>query len=194
MKSFVFTLTLVFSMLAGSISASAQYSDPVYRRGADFYRNGEKLTSEQVASMLSGTDGMALDDIMKYQKGFRTGKGLLIGFGSLTGAGLVTLGVSAVGMMVEGVAFGIGAGFLSPLYALGGESPDISYDSKFRGAAVAGLCAAGAGVLGIVAGTTVLCINKKHLNRVEDACNGGLQGANLAFGTTENGIGLKLEF
>ena len=194
MKSFVFTLTLVFSMLAGSISALAQYSDPVYRRGADFYRNGEKLTSEQVVSMLSGTDGMALDDIMKYQKGFRTGKGLLIGFGSLTGAGLVTLGVSAVGMMVEGVAFGIGAGFLSPLYALGGESPDISYDSKFRGAAVAGLCATCAGVLGLAAGTAVLCVNKKRLNGVADACNSGTREVQLSFGASDGGAGLVLTF
>lgn len=177
--------------LASSMTASAQYND-VYRRGADFYAGGELLSEDRIVAMLDGS-GYTLADVERYQKGFRTGKGLLIGFGSLTGAGLLTLGVGATGVMVEAIAAGIGGAMLSPLYALGGKSPDMSFDSKFAGVAVGGLCATCVGVLGMVAGTTVLCISKKHLNSVADAC-GSACGTQLSFGAQQYGVGLAVAF
>ncbi len=193
MKYIIAALILSLSLMCGNMTASAQYSD-VYRKGADLYMNMTKLSEEQISGMLAGMQEYTIEDVHRYRKGFRTGKGLLIGFGSLTGAGLFTLGVSATGMLLEGAAFGIGTMLTVPFQALGGESPDISYESKFRGAAVAGLYAACAGVLGLAAGTAVLCANRNRLDKVADYCNGRTAGMNLAFGACENGFGLKLEF
>lgn len=126
-------------MLCGEVSASAQYNG-IYRHGADFYSGKQKLTEGQLSVLLEGVDGVSLSDVARYQKGFRTGKGLLIGFGSLTGAGLLTLGVGTVGVMVEAVATGIGVMFVGPLASLAGEEEDPSVTGKFAPVATAGGC------------------------------------------------------
>ncbi len=196
----VFLLSFIVSVTLSGVSANAQYiSDmpedwPVVRKGADFYANGEILTPEQLGSLLSYTDGITLSQVEQYQKGFRTGKGLLIGFGSLTGAGLLTLGVGAVGVFVEAIALGINVSFFGPMYAaVSGESLDTSLDSRFIYVAYAGLAAAGVGVLGLAAGTAVYCVYKKRLNRVADSVNASRE-VRLSFGVQKYGAGLALNF
>ena len=195
----VFLLSFIVSVTLSGVSANAQYiSDmpedwPVVRKGADFYANGEILTPEQLGSLLSYTDGITLSQVEQYQKGFRTGKGLLIGFGSLTGAGLLTLGVGAVGVFVVAIALGIGVSLFAPLYAVSGDSPDASLNSGFIYVAYAGLAAAGGGVLGLAAGTAVYCVYKKRLNRVADSVNASRE-VRLSFGVQKYGAGLALNF
>lgn len=195
----VFLLSFIVSVTLSGVSANAQYiSDmpedwPVVRKGADFYANGEILTPEQLGSLLSYTDGITLSQVEQYQKGFRTGKGLLIGFGSLTGAGLLTLGVGAVGVFVEAIALGIGVSLFAPLYAVSGDSPDASLNSGFIYVTYAGLAAAGVGVLGLAAGTAVYCVYKKRLNRVADSVNASRE-VRLSFGVQKYGAGLALNF
>ena len=193
MKLAVFVCILCSMLLAGSITASAQYND-IYRRGVNYFSDGEKLTDVQLSALLDRSDsGITLDDVEKYRKGFKTGRGLLIGFGTLTGAGLLTMGVGAVGLMVEGVAIGIGTAFVGPLAVMAGQDPVVSIDSKFYGVALAGVCATLTGVAGLVAGTTVLCVNKKRMNQVTDACN-SVPSVTLSFGTQKYGTGLALHF
>ena len=185
-------LVSAVSLLAAGIPAHAQYND-VYRHGADFYSDGEKLSLEQVCALMDDTDALTVSDIERYQRGFRTGKGLLIGFGSLTGAGLLTLGVGAVGVMVEAIAAGVGTVMIGPLFAIGGQSPEISFDSKFSGVVIGGLCATCAGIVGLAAGTGVLCVNKKHLNNVADSCN-RTQDVRLSLGVQQYGFGISVGF
>ena len=192
MKRIVMLLVFVVAALVGSVTASAQYSD-VYRKGANLYSGDIRLTPEQVYSLLENVEGVTAADWDKARKGFNAGKGMLIGFGSLTGAGLLVTGVGVVGMMVEGVALGIGTAFVAPLAVVAGEDPEITYNSKFRGVAIAGLCATGVGVLGIAAGTTVYCVYKKRMNNIADACN-AVPSASLSFGMQRHGVGLALNF
>lgn len=192
MRYCILILVSAVSLLAAGISAHAQYND-VYRHGADFYSDGEKLSLEQVCALMDDTDALTVSDIERYQRGFRTGKGLLIGFGSLTGAGLLTLGVGAVGVMVEAIADGVGTVMIGPLFAIGGQSPEISFDSKFSGVAIGGLCATCAGIVGLAAGTGVLCVNKKHLNNVADSCN-RTQDVRLSLGVQQYGFGISVGF
>ena len=193
MKLTVFVCILCSMLLAGSITASAQYND-IYRRGVNYFSDGEKLTDVQLSALLDRSDsGITLDDVEKYRKGFKTGRGLLIGFGTLTGVGLLTTGIGTVGLMIEGVAVGIGTAFVGPLAALGGADPAIAFDSKFYGVTVAGVCATLTGIAGIVAGTTVLCVYKKRMNTVADVCNSA-PSVTLSFGAQKYGTGVALNF
>ena len=182
MRYCILILVSAVSLLAAGISAHAQYND-VYRHGADFYSDGEKLSLEQVCALMDDTDALTVSDIERYQRGFRTGKGLR----------LLTLGVGAVGVMVEAIAAGVGTVMIGPLFAIGGQSPEISFDSKFSGVAIGGLCATCAGIVGLAAGTGVLCVNKKHLNNVADSCN-RTQDVRLSLGVQQYGFGISVGF
>ena len=165
----------------------------IERKGAYFYDGDERLCPEQLAGFLAHTDFTSAQ-VERYQKGFKAGKGLLIGFGSLTGAGLITAGVGLVGVAVEAVALGIGVAFTAPLFVATGTSPDIQYESKFQYVAYAGLIAAGAGILGLATGTTVYCVYKKRLNKVENAINARCADVQVSFGAQKYGVGLAVNF
>ena len=115
--------------------------------------------------------------------------GLLIGFGALTGTGLVTLSVGVVGVMMEGIAVGT---ILGPVSAMTGEPLD--YKSKFAGAVQAGVYMIGGGLLCMVTGTTVYCVYKKKLKNMTELCNGSSKDIRLSFGAKKHGIGLSLDF
>ena len=86
----------------------------------------KKISDVQLSALLEQSgSGLTIGDVEKYRKGFKTGRGLLVGFGSLTGAGLLTLGIGTVGLMVEGVAVGIGTAFVGPLAVFAGQGVDI---------------------------------------------------------------------
>lgn len=198
----VFILSFIVSMSLTCVAAHAQYNDlsvtsscggQVERRGANFYVGEEQLAEEQMAGLLAHTD-FTVEQVRNCQKGFKAGKGLLIGFGSLTGAGLITAGVGLVGVAVEAVALGIGVAFTAPLFVATGTSPDIQYESKFQYVAYAGLIAAGAGILGLATGTTVYCVYKKRLNKVENAINARCADVQVSFGAQKYGVGLAVNF
>ena len=193
MKIAVFVSFFCVMMFSYTLSASAQYHD-IHRRGTGYYSGTEKISDVQLSALLEQSgSGLTIEDVEKYRKGFKTGRGLLVGFGSLTGAGLLTLGIGTVGLMVEGVAVGIGTAFVGPLAVFAGQGVDISYDSRFYGVAVAGVCATLTGIAGLVAGTTVLCIYKKRMNNVSDVCN-SVPAVSLSFGAQRYGTGLALNF
>ncbi len=146
MKIAVFVSFFCVMMFSYTLSASAQYHD-IHRRGTAYYSGTEKISDVQLSALLEQSgSGLTIEDVEKYRKGFKTGRGLLVGFGSLTGAGLLTLGIGTVGLMVEGVAVGIGTAFVGPLAVFAGQGVDISYDSRFYGVAVAGVCATLTGI------------------------------------------------
>lgn len=203
-------IAVIVSLICGIQSSYAQYAsytsmparddrdDVIYRKGANLYSDGAMLTMEETENALNAA-GLQYADWEKAGTGFRTGKGLLIGFGSLTGAGLLTVGIGTVGMFIESTAFGVGVVFLAPLWALSGETPDMEFRSRFAGVATAGLLATGIGILGIASGTTVYCVYRKRLNRMADACNEacGIQSSpdvQLTFGVQRHGVGLALSF
>lgn len=209
-RRWTFALAVILSLISGIQSSYAQYAsytgmpakndrgDGIYRKGANLYSDGVMLTMEETEDALNAA-GLQYADWEKARTGFRTGKGLLIGFSSLTGAGLVTLGIGTVGMLIEGTVFGVGVGFLAPLWAMSGEIPDMEFRSKFAGVVTAGLFATGIGILGIASGTTVYCVYKKRMNRMADACNEacGIQASpdvQLTFGVQLHGVGLALSF
>ncbi len=193
MKRLVLILAFAAIAITNACQAAAQYND-VYRRGARLYSSdGTRLTPEQISAIFQSTDGLSYRDWVKNSRGFRAGKGLLIASGSLTGAGLVTLGVGAVGLAVEGIAFGIGAGMVAPIAAATGETPEITYDSKFRGVAIAGLVMSATGMAGLITGATVYCVYRKRLNGMVDTYN-ETAAASLSFGMQRNGVGLSLNF
>ena len=167
MKKLLVFLIAVAVMMAESINATAQYATPLYRKGTSLYSDGTKLTKEQMQVLLDGTDGLSYSDWKKASAGFNAGKGLLIGFGALTGTGLVTLSVGVVGVMMEGIAVGT---ILGPVSAMTGEPLD--YKSKFAGAVQAGVYMIGGGLLCMVTGTTVYCVYKKKLKNMTELCNG----------------------
>lgn len=198
----VFILSFIVSMAISCMTAHAQYNDMsgassygglVERRGANFHVGEEQLGEEQLAGLLARTDFTA-GQVRNYQKGFKAGKGLLIGFGSLTGAGLITAGVGVVGVVVEAIALGVGVVIVAPIFAATGTSPDIQYKSKFQYVASAGLIATGVGILGLATGTTVYCVYKKRLNKVERALNARPAEMQLSFGAQKHGVGFALNF
>lgn len=193
MKKWLTALLVLAGLFAGIAEASAQYAQ-VYRRGVSLYSGGTALTQGQMQTLFDGLDGVTYDDWRKASCGFNAGKGLLIGFGALTGAGLVTLGVGAVGLMVEGIAVGIGTMFVLPLAAASGQTVNIEYGSRFGQVAMAGVSLIGGGLLCMAAGTTVYCIYKKKLDRMTAAFNEQSGCLQLSFGMTGNGIGLSLNF
>ena len=197
----VFMLTSIVLLVFSCMSAHAQYKDmpltsggeQIERKGAYFYDGDERLCPEQLAGFLAHTDFTSAQ-VEKYQKGFTAGKGLLIGFGSLTGAGLITAGIGVAGVMVEAIAVGVGTAFLAPLFAGSESSLDMQFESKFIYVTYAGLAAAGVGILGLAAGTTVYCVYKKRLNRVEDALNSRPVDIQVSVGAQKHGVGLAVNF
>ena len=105
----------------------------------------------------------------------------------------VWTGIGAVGMMIEGLAVGIGTVFFAPLASLSGEELEVAMDSKFRGVAIAGLAMTGTGIAGLITGTTVYCVYKKRLNNMVDSCNSASH-LNVSLGMQQHGVGLAVIF
>lgn len=193
MKKLVFLAVIAVMVLANALPAMAQYND-IYRKGAKLYSSDDVLlTAEQISAMMNSVEGLSYGTWVKNTKGFKAGKGLLIASGSLTGAGIVTLGIGAVGMMIEGLAVGIGTVFFAPLASLSGEELEVAMDSKFRGVAIAGLAMTGTGIAGLITGTTVYCVYKKRLNNMVDSCNSASH-LNVSLGMQQHGVGLAVNF
>lgn len=193
MKKLVFLTVIAVMALANSLPAMAQYND-IYRKGAKLYSSDDVLlTAEQISAMMNSVEGLSYETWVKNTKGFKAGKGLLIASGSLTGVGIVTLGIGAVGMMIEGLAVGIGTAFFAPLASLSGEELEVAMDSKFRGVAIAGLAMTGTGIAGLITGTTVYCVYKKRLNNMVDSCNSASH-LNVSLGMQQHGVGLAVNF
>ena len=193
MKKLVFLAVAAVMVLANSLPAMAQYND-IYRKGAKLYSSDDVLlTAEQISAMMNSVEGLSYETWVKNTKGFKAGKGLLIASGSLTGVGIVTLGIGAVGMMIEGLAVGIGTVFFAPLASLSGEELEVAMDSKFRGVAIAGLAMTGTGIAGLITGTTVYCVYKKRLNNMVDSCNSASH-LNVSLGIQQYGVGLAVNF
>lgn len=193
MKKLVFLAVIAVMALANSLPAMAQYND-IYRKGAKLYSSDDVLlTAEQISAMMNSVEGLSYETWVKNTKGFKAGKGLLIASGSLTGVGIVTLGIGAVGMVIEGLAVGIGTAFFAPLASLSGEELEVAMDSKFRGVAIAGLAMTGTGIAGLITGTTVYCVYKKRLNNMVDSCNSASH-LNVSLGIQQHGVGLAVNF
>lgn len=193
MKKLVFLAVIAVMVLANALPAMAQYND-IYRKGAKLYSSDDVLlTAEQISAMMNSVEGLSYETWVKNTKGFKAGKGLLIASGSLTGVGIVTLGIGAVGMMIEGLAVGIGTVFFAPLASLSGEELEVAMDSKFRGVAIAGLAITGTGIAGLITGTTVYCVYKKRLNNMVDSCNSASH-LNVSLGMQLHGVGLAVNF
>lgn len=193
MKKLVFLAVIAVMVLANALPAMAQYND-IYRKGAKLYSSDDVLlTAEQISAMMNSVEGLSYETWEKNTKGFKAGKGLLIASGSLTGVGIVTLGIGAVGMMIEGLAVGIGTVFFAPLASLSGEELEVAMDSKFRGVAIAGLAMSGTGIAGLITGTTVYCVYKKRLNNMVDSCNSASH-LNVSLGMQQHGVGLAVNF
>ena len=194
MKRIIWVLLIAAMAMAAGTKASAQYAD-LARKGTSLYSGTEKLTTGQMQALFDSTGGAVTYDAWRSaSRGFNAGKGLLISFGALTGAGLLTTGIGAVGLMVEGIAVGIGTAMFAPLAAASGNDLGLDYNSKFAGVAVAGVCMVGAGLACMIAGTTVYCIYKKKLNRMTAVCNDSVSEVQLSFGMKDHGIGFSLEF
>ena len=194
MKRTIWVLLIAAMTMAAGTKASAQYAD-LARKGTSLYSGTEKLTTGQMQALFDSTGGAVTYDAWRSaSRGFNAGKGLLISFGALTGAGLLTTGIGAVGLMVEGVAVGIGTAMFAPLAVASGNDLGLDYNSKFAGVAVAGVCMVGAGLACMIAGTTVYCIYKKKLNRMTAVCNDSVSEVQLSFGMKDHGIGFSLEF
>ena len=193
MKKLVFLAVAAVMVLANALPSMAQYND-IYRKGVKLYSSdGIMLTSEQISALMNSVDGLSWESWVKDARGFKAGKGLLIASGSLTGVGIVTLGIGAVGMMIEGLAVGIGTVFFAPLASLSGEELEVAMDSKFRGVAIAGLAMTGTGIAGLITGTTVYCVYKKRLNNMVDSCNSASH-LNVSLGMQQHGVGLAVNF
>ena len=184
-------LKITWSANTRADTADEEMAYKMYEAGCRLVSIGVESGSQEMLDKIGKR--ITLDDVEKYRKGFKTGRGLLIGFGTLTGVGLLTTGIGTVGLMIEGVAVGIGTAFVGPLAALGGADPAIAFDSKFYGVTVAGVCATLTGIAGIVAGTTVLCVYKKRMNTVADVCNSA-PSVTLSFGAQKYGTGVALNF
>ena len=193
MKKLVFLAVIAVMVLANALPAMAQYND-IYRKGAKLYSSDDVLlTAEQISAMMNSVEGLSYETWVKNTNGFKAGKGLLIASGSLTGVGIVTLGIGAVGMVIEGLAVGIGTAFFAPLASLSGEELEVAMDSKFRGVAIAGLAMTGTGIAGLITGTTVYCVYKKRLNNMVDSCNSASH-LNVSLGIQQHGVGLAVNF
>lgn len=168
----------------------------VERHGKEFYQDGVLLGQKELESLLAPTP-YTYQDMEKYLHGFGVGKGLLIGFGALAGAGLVTAAVGTIGLTVEAIAAGIGTVFMVPIFAMAGdaEAGVVPFEAKYAPVAGAGVVILCAGALGLVAGTTVFCVYKARLNKVVRAINDlSVQKPNLTFGTQRYGVGFALNF
>ena len=194
MKRTIWVLLIAAMTMAAGTKASAQYAD-LARKGTSLYSGTEKLTTGQMQALFDSTGGAVTYDAWRSaSRGFNAGKGLLISFGALTGAGLLTTGIGAVGLMVEGVAVGIGTVMFAPLAVASGNDLGLDYNSKFAGVAVAGVCMVGAGLACMIAGTTVYCIYKKKLNDMTETCGRYVSSVSLSFGPQKYGTGFALTF
>ena len=194
MKRTIWVLLIAAMTMAAGTKDSAQYAD-LARKGTSLYSGTEKLTTGQMQALFDSTGGAVTYDAWRSaSRGFNAGKGLLISFGALTGAGLLTTGIGAVGLMVEGVAVGIGTAMFAPLAVASGNDLGLDYDSKFAGVAVAGVCMVGAGLACMIAGTTVYCIYKKKLNDMTETCGRYVSSVSLSFGPQKYGTGFALTF
>lgn len=184
------------SLTAAYNGSEGAIYNAVERHGKNFYRADILLGQEDLEPLLAATP-YTYHDLEKYRRGFAAGKGLLIGFGALAGAGLVTAGVGAIGLTIEAITAGVGTVFMVPIFAMVGapEAGVVPFEAKFAPVANAGAVIFCAGALGLIAGTTVFCVYKARLNKVGRSINdSSLQRLNLSFGAQRHGVGFALNF
>lgn len=185
----------MFLIVAACSFSWAQQADrygKLKRRGTEIYDGRTRLTTEQKNDVLGNIEGVSrVDDWNRNTKMFKTGRGLLIGCGCLTGVGLMTTGVAAIYGMTYGVSQGIAV-----MLTLGTYTPDVIPECVNTTAFI-GLGMTALGIAGLIAGSTTLCIAKGRMNTIVNDYNGQFRKGNavsLDFGIQSSGIGLALNF
>ena len=186
-------ISIIAVLLPLSIWAQYAGTGTVRRVGSHIEMNGERLSPEAQATLLSNICGQDHNaDWEKARKGRSTGMGLTIGGGSAVvvgGAALVVgLTASAVGAATGGIVGSIG----------GQESAQHGAEEGAKAGEpiiTGGLIASALGIAAMGAGIPMIVRNVKKLNGIVNAYNnGGQPSAQVSFGATENGIGLALKF
>lgn len=177
-------------------SEKARTDGAVERYGKHFYSENVRLQEADLIALLEGTS-YSYQDVVKYRRGFDAGKGLLIGSGIVTLSGSVVMMLSVVG--IASATFALGEGKVdtsSGGYPGADDLPlEFQYLAKYDMLSKVGAAVFFTGLAGLIAGTTVFCVYKARLNKVENAINASpAQSVNLSFGTQMHGIGFALNF
>ena len=179
-------LTVILVLLA--VAANAQFipDGPVRRSGNHLKVNKEKLTADQVDTLLSNVNGEDLTaQWHKYQKARSTGVGLITGGSIAIGVGAVCAGVYLVGTLA-------GVLFVAPIAAVGGDaSAQDAVDNikrQMQPWLIAGGLAAGAGIATTTTGIVLASVNGSKMNGIVKNVN------ELRLAQTRNGAGLVFNF
>lgn len=202
-------LAISACIILSCLQLSAQSNDgsegtiynAVERSGKRFYQDGVLLGQKELESLLAPTP-YTYQNIEKYRRGFDAGLGLLIGSGALEFAGGVMASIAITYLAMEGLVVGIANSlFVIPLLMTpGAQNVNIEHwPAEFTGIYLPLLNVSAyfiyAGLAGLIAGTTVICVYNARLNNVKRAINdSSLQRLNLAFGVQRHGIGFALNF
>lgn len=164
----------------------------IQRAGTHIKMNGERLSPEAQAALLSDINGM--DYVSSWEK---AGKGRNTGLGLTIGGGVAALGGSVV--VVAGLTSSIfGALIGGTVGSIGGQ--ESAQQGAEQGAAAgqpittAGLVVTGAGLVAMGVGIPMLIKNTKTLNRIVNTCNDNKASVQMSLGPTRNGFGLSLQF
>lgn len=184
-----------FLFMAVSLQSYAQYTDSftnLSRKRDMIAADGVLLARTQMEELLGDIGGESrYDEWMNGARLYRTGKGLLIGFGTLTGISILVCGCTIVYVMADVVAQGIATALTFGQYLPEGVD---------RGAeltAAVSCYAALAGIAGLAAGTAVFCTGKSKMNGIIRDYNTLYPprgNFDLTFGIQRNGVGFALNF
>lgn len=201
MKKFV--LVLVF-LIAASAMMHAQYATPHHakRAGCSVKLDGTKLSQEETAQLFSDIDDEDYSDEWATARGWRTGGIVMISVGS--GLALVGLGTAIVGVLISAVGATVGATAGAIAGSIGGS--DTAEQASSQGAqngaqagvpyAQAGVIIGAVGAATAIAGIPITAVNCSRMNKIVDKYNNAqaVPAAELSFGPTQNGMGLRLNF
>lgn len=185
-------VSLVFMLL--SLGAWAQYaqSDALKRSGVHLSLNGETLSPEAQAALLSnigGTDYTALWEEARSSRAL--GTGLTIGGGVAALGGLSCVMIGFVGDMT-GAAVG---GIIGSIGGEKGAKEGAEEGSKAgSGFVTGGLIATCAGLAAMGVGITKIVKSGKKLDGIVSSYNNGNSVTQVTLGPTSNGFGISLMF
>ena len=180
MKRFLTICSLAAAFLCLAQNASAQYTYPISRSGANLVDdNGNKLSDAQIVEAV-GAD-IYTQTVVGARKQVKAGRGLI--WGGVAGMVAGTAGVVAGMVMVNKNAH----------YD---SNKQLIYDNKEKamtGAALylLGGVVAGVGSLAVDFGIPLAIIGSKRLNWVADQANAEVS---YNFGLTPSGVGFALNF
>ena len=205
MKKVVLVFVL---MMVAAVAANAQYATPeiAKRVGCTIKLDGNKLSRDAAVDLVRDINGENFSEVWCKARGLRTTGIVMISAGA--GVAVAGLATAFVGLLVSAVGAAAGGATGAIVGSVGGEdqaqktASEAAQNGAQAGVPIVhgGLIAAALGTGVSIAGIPITAMNSTRMSRIVDKYNEWQAPQQeepaivLSFGSTQNGVGLRLNF